>query len=256
MRVRGWRKIVLWGLTLGLVLMVSGCGPGKSATQTAVAQTAVQQTAEEATRIAPTNTPTPTLTPTPTSTPSPTPTQIKESVLDLEGDCEAISGNLADEGCQVDIQLFEVLPCENPGFTTFQVGFYRMADSLKTDICFLINADGDPATGFENEGFLGVDWDYCWTPETSTVLIHTFDALGTLIETIIVANPYRYVSANPGGDVRWEPFWMTFPPAEFRENPIAANAETVAQGLYYGEDGTMVFDGTHPILLSSCPVTE
>jgi hypothetical protein len=256
MKDEGWRGGIFLAIAVGMVLFIAACGPGRSATQTAIAQTEVQQTAEEATRKAPTNTPTPTATPTPTDTPVPTPTEMKETTRDAEGDCEVITGIQGEDGCPVDIESFEMLPCENPGFYTFRVTFYRITQSLTTNICFLIDGDGNKETGFENEGFFGIDWDYCWIPETGEVLVDTYDEQGNYLDTILAANPYHYVSVNPEEDIIVDPFWMTFPPAGFRDIEVAPNAEVVAQGLFYDAAGTLVFDGTQPVLLSSCPAGE
>ncbi len=256
MRVVGWRGGFFLGLVATMLVLTTGCGPGKSATQTAMAETAVQQTAEEATRIAPTNTPTPTETPIPTETPTPTPTEMKETTMDEEGDCEVVTGIIGDEGCPLDIKSFEMLPCEKPAYYTFQVAFYRIIEPLTTNICFLINGDGNKETGFENVGFFGIDWEYCWMPETGQVVIHTYDELGNYIDTILTSSPYSYVSVNPEEDAQMDPFWMTFPPAGFRDVEIAANAEVIAQGLFFDSFGTMVFDGTQPVLLTSCPTAE
>jgi hypothetical protein len=57
MKDEGWRGGIFLAIAVGMVLFIAACGPGRSATQTAIAQTEVQQTAEEATRKAPTNTP-------------------------------------------------------------------------------------------------------------------------------------------------------------------------------------------------------
>jgi hypothetical protein len=256
MSTKGWRWSILSGLALVVLIFVAACGQRRAATQTAVAQTEVQQTAEEATRIAPTKTPTPTATPVPTDTPLPTPTAMKISTLDEEGDCEVVTGILDERGCQVDVKAFEMLPCENPGLYTFQVEFYRIIDPLSTNICVLINGDGNKETGFENEGFFGVDWDYCWMPETEDVVITIFDELGNYVDAISISNPLHFVSVDPGDVPQTDPFWMTFPPTEFREFELLANAEAIVQALFYDGDETMVFDGSPPILLSSCPSAE
>jgi hypothetical protein len=256
MRANGWSKYVLWGLATSLFIFTAACGASRSASQTAVAQTEVQQTAEEATRIAPTHTPTPTDTPVPTETPVPTPTEMKVSVMDAEDDCEVVTGVMWEGGCQVDIEAFEMLPCENPGLYTFKVAFYRLKDPLTTNICFLINVDGIKETGFENEGFLGIDWDYCWMPEDEKVVANSFDEFGDVVDTVLVPNPMNYVREDPEGDAQMDTFWMTFPPAALRDITIAANAEAITQSLFYDTYGTMVFDGSQPILLSPCPATE
>ena len=256
MRANGWGRCVFCGLATGMFILTAACGAGRSASQTAIAQTEVQQTAEEATRIAPTHTPIPTDTPVPTETPVPTPTEMKVSVMDAEEDCEVVTGVLGEGGCQVDIEAFEMLPCENPGLYTFKVAFYRLKEPLTTNICFLINVDGIKETGFENEGFLGVDWDYCWMPEDEKVVANSFDELGGFVETVQVSNPLNYVSADPGGDAQMDGFWMTFPPAALRDVGIAANAEAILQCLFYDTYGTMVLDSTQPILLSPCPAAE
>jgi hypothetical protein len=256
MRANGWGGCIFWGLAASVFILTAACGESRSATQTAIAQTEVQQTAEEATRIAPTYTPTPTDTPIPTQTPVPTPTQMKVSIMDADEDCEVITGILGEGGCQVDIEAFEMLPCENPGFYTFRVAFYHLKDPLTTNICFLINVDGLKETGFENEGFLGIDWDYCWMPEDEKVVANSYDELGDFVETILVTNPLNYVSADPEGDAQMDTFWMTFPPTALGDIEIAANAEAIMQSLFYDTYGTMVFDGTQPILLSPCPAAE
>jgi hypothetical protein len=256
MRDEGWRGGIFLFLAMVMFTVTTACGPGKSATQTAVAQTAVQQTAEEATRIAPTNTPTPTETPIPTETPTPTPTEMKESTLDEEGDCEIVTGIMGDEGCPLDIKSFEMLPCEKPAYYTFKVAFYRISEPLTTNICFLIDGDGNKETGFEDRGFFGIDWDYCWMPETGQVLVNIYDELGNYTDTILASSPYSYVSVSPEGDSSMDPFWMTFPPAGFRDAEVAASAEVIVQGLFYDSFGTMVFDGTQPVLLTSCPAAE
>jgi hypothetical protein len=256
MRMKGMGSSVPIILAVGFLLLTVSCGPGRSVTQTAIAQTQVQQTAEEATRIAPTSTPTPTKTPIPTDTPVPTPTEMKESVMDAEDDCEAVTGILGEGGCPVDIEILEILPCENPGFYTFRVVFYHLKDPLTTNVCFLINIDGIKETGFENEGFLGIDWEYCWMPETEKVVAHSFDEIGDFVDTVVISNPLNYVSSDPEGDDQINTFWMTFPPLGLRDLEIAANAEAIAQGLFYDSSGTMVFDGSQPILLSSCPAAE
>jgi hypothetical protein len=256
MRAKGRGGFLLWGLATGLVILSAACGSSRSASQTAVAQTEVQQTAEEATRIAPTLTPTPTDTPIPTETPVPTPTEMKVSVMDAEEDCVVVTGILEEGGCQVDIEAFEMLPCENPGFYTFKVAFYRLKDPLTTNICFLINVDGIKETGFENEGFLGIDWDYCWMPEDEKVVANSFDELGDFVETIQVSNPLNYVSTDPEGDAQMDTFWMTFPPAILRDIQIATNAEAMIQSLFFDTYGTMVLDSTQPILLPPCPAAE
>jgi hypothetical protein len=256
MRVNRQGRSIFSGLALLMLILVAACGEGKSASQTAVAQTAVRQTAEEATRVAPTKTPTPTATPLPTNTPVPTATAMKISTQDDKSDCEVITGFLDEGGCQVDVKAFEMLPCENPGLYTFQVDFYRIMDPLSTNVCFLINGDGNKETGFENEGFIGVDWDYCWLPETGDVVVSIFDEIGNLVEASSITNPLHFVSVDPGDVIQTDPFWMTFPPTEFREFELLPNAEAVVQTLFYDQDETMIFDGSPPILLSSCPSAE
>jgi hypothetical protein len=256
MTVKGWAGNILFLLALGLFILLAACGPGKAATQTAIAQTQVQQTAEEATRIAPTYTPTPTKTPIPTETPVPTPTTMKISTQDGVEDCEVVTGILGEEGCQVDVKMFEMLPCENPGMYTFEVAFYRIVEPLTTNICFLINGDGLKETGLEDEGFFGIEWDYCWMPETEKVVVTVFDGLGEQVETLIISDPLGYVSVDEEGLAHMDPFWMTFPPTEFGELELPANAEAIVQVMFYNTKGDMVLDSTQPILLSACPTSE
>lgn len=256
MTAKGWGGKILFLVTLGIFTLVAACGPGKAATQTAIAQTEVQQTAEEATRIAPTNTATPTETPIPTETPVPTPTTMKISIQDGVEDCEVVTGILGEEGCQVDVETFELLPCENPGMYTFEVAFYRIVEPLTTNVCFLINGDGVKETGLEDEGFFGIEWDYCWMPETEKVVVTVFDGLGDQADTLIISDPLSYVSVDEEGVADMDPFWMTFPPVEFGELELPANAEAIVQVLFYNANGAMILDATEPILLSACPSAE
>ena len=254
MRVKTWRGGFLLGLVATMFLLATACGPGKSASQTAVAETEVQQTAEEATRIAPTNTPIPTETPIPTDTPVPTPTEVKASIQDEEGDCEALTGVVSDEGCQVDLGTFTMLPCENPDLYTFKVGFYSLKDSPTINVCFLIDEDGDPETGFEDLGFFGIDSVYCYVRENSEVILSTYGEDGIQVDVITIANPYSYILSDPEMIAAERHLSMTYPPAEVGSIVIASNARVAAEGLYYDMDGNMVYDGTQPIALFACPV--
>jgi hypothetical protein len=238
-----------------MFILATACGQSESELQTAVAQTAVQLMTLEATLNTPTYTPVPSETPIPpTETPVPTPTEVKETSLDEEGDCEVVAGHLGDGGCQVDIFSFDVLPCPDNGMYEFGVEFFRVLDPITTDVCFMINSDGDPNTGFEDEGFLGIDWVYCWVPESAEVIMKKFNETENSLETFVASNPYRYVNADQDGIVNLDPFLMVFPLKELEDIVIADNAEVTAQGLYYDFDGNMVFDGTQPLSFPSCPV--
>jgi hypothetical protein len=173
---------------------------------------------------------------------------------DEEGDCEPLTGSIAEEGCQIDIKLFEVFPCENPGFYTFKVYFNRIPFPEATDLCFLINMDGDPATGLADGGFAGVDVSYCLEPGTGVVILVVYGPGGDSQETIPVKNPDDYIGFDTNGILALDPFSMDFPPVEFEGAVITEFSEAIAQALYHDMVGNMVFDESEAVILPLCPV--
>ena len=202
----------------------------------------------------PTETPVPTNTPTPTETPVPTPTEVKPFMEDEEEDCEVLQGSMGEGGCPADLSTFAVFPCENPGLYTFKVHFYNIKDINTTDVCFFINGDGDPDTGFTDHPLFGVDWVYCWSGQAKQVMINTFDAGGNYIKTITVSDPYTYVLLDAGGEnVSTDPFQMTFPPSEFAGTSIAPNIDIGVEAMYFSSKGDMVWDRVEPVSVAKCP---
>jgi hypothetical protein len=250
----GWRESIFLIVAAGMFALATACGPSESELQTAAAQTAAEFMTLEATMNTPTNTPVPSETPIPpTETPIPTPTEVKVAVMDEEGDCEVVTGGLGEEGCQVDLASVTLFPCEKPGRYTFRVEFHTLRDANTTDVCLLINEDGNPDTGFEANGFPGIGIVYCWVPESREVLVDRFDADGSQQQTLSVASPLQYIVGNPDRMVETREFGITFPPRELGSIVIDSTASAVIEVLHYDSSGNMIHDSILPIGIIGCP---
>jgi hypothetical protein len=292
MRYPRWKGILFVIIGISIMLFGVGCEPEELAAQIAVRIVADQLMTEEPTDFlpntkppgqmetqtsdglnteetsvfsptqmlsstgtpVPTDTPPPTSTPTPTDTPVPTPTEMKAFMEDEEGDCEVLEGSMGDGGCPVDLSTLGVFPCESPGLYTFTVQFYGIRDINTTDVCFLINGDGDPDTGLTDHPLFGVDWVYCWSGQEKGVFLDTFDKGGNYVTTITVSDPFAYVLLDAVGEnVSIDPFQMAFPPAEFAETAIASSIDISVDATYFSSGGDMVWDRVNSVNVATCP---
>jgi hypothetical protein len=292
MRYPRWRGILFVIVGFAIVFFVTGCEPKEPPAQTAVSTIEDQLMTEEPTAFlpntkppdqmetptsnglnteetsvfsptqmpssmetpVPTDRPALTDTPAPTDTPVPTSTEVKAFMEDEEGDCEVLDGSMEDGGCPVDLSTLGVFPCESPGLYTIKVQFYSTPDINNTEVCFFINGDGDPDTGLIDHHFIGVDWVYCWSGQEKGVFLDTFDKGGNYVTTITVSDPYAHVLLDAVGEnVSFDPFQITFPPAEFAETAIASSIDIGVDAMYFSSGGDMVWDRVNAVNVAKCP---
>jgi hypothetical protein len=175
---------------------------------------------------------------------------------DEVGDCEFVEGSAGEEGCPMDLGVFEVFPCSENGMQTYQIEFVAFPEVVTWDVCFTINADNDPETGFDDDQVMGVDYVYCWSNEQSQIFFNRFDSAGNFLSEIPVANPMDYVQRDADGNIVHAPFIMYFPPPDVPEDFMLADPyEVYAEGHFYDVNtGVWVWDRAGPNQVPSCPM--
>jgi len=250
------RGFVLIVISVFVMVFGTACDPSNTAAQTAVDQVADEMIEEGKTLFAPSDTPPPpTDTPVPpTDTPVPTPTEVKVGMVDEEGDCEVVDGSIGEEGCQIDLASVYVDPCAKDKEFFYEVEFAALPDAVTWEVCFTINSDHDPETGFNDEPVRGIDYVYCYVNEEQIVILNRFDTWGDYAGDIPVPDTWSSVVQNPEGGVLTTPFGMYFPPPEVPDLVLADPYEIYAEGHYYNPTtGDWVWDRAGPVEVPSCP---
>jgi hypothetical protein len=176
-------------------------------------------------------------------------------MLDEEGDCEVVSGSIGEDGCQIDVASFYAYPCYGEDKVLFEVGFTKFPEMKTWDMCFVINADNDPTTGFQDPPMEGNEYYYCWGNEQEMIFYNRFSGAGDFLNEIPVADPQMYVVSYPDSANVDSHFGMTYPPPDTVDPEYADSPYVVfAEAHYYDPTtGVWVRDIAGPAFLEGCP---